>query len=116
MLRFKCRVSGAGRTQSGRGRTSVHDPEQILLEIRTSVRTTLALQALSGKGTRHQFAQTKFVERSHRGQVVPPEAIVNHAQSRHDDAWAVAIANLHDRQPEPIALRRCRDWARFRAG
>jgi hypothetical protein len=48
----------------------------------------------------HQFAQTKFVERSDGGQVVPPEAIVNYAQSRHDDAWAVAIASLHDRQPE----------------
>src|SRR5215831_3853049 len=63
-------------------------------------RTMWVLQPPSGKGTRHQFAQTKFMERSDGGQVVPPEAIVNHAQSRHDDAWAVAIAKLHDRQPE----------------
>jgi hypothetical protein len=42
------------------------------------------------EGTRHQFAQTKFVERSDGGQGVPPEGIVNHAQRRHDDGCAVA--------------------------
>ena len=57
------------------------------------------LETVRSKRARHQPAHAKFVKGSYRGQVVLPELVVNHTDSRHYYAWPVVVY-LHDREPK----------------
>src|SRR6516225_7255850 len=68
---------------------------------------------MRSKRARHQPAQAKFVKRSYRGQVVLPELVVNHTQSRHYYAWPV-VAYLHNREPKihMLVVPACNEFVR----
>ena len=72
------------------------------------------LEALRSKRARHQPAQAKFVKRNDGGQVVLPELVVNHAKSRHYNAWPDAVVCLHDREPEihMLVVPACNEFVR----
>src|SRR6516162_7154892 len=68
---------------------------------------------MRSKRTRHQPAQAKFVKRSYRGQVVLPELVMNHTESRHYYAWPV-VAYLHNREPKihMLVVPACNEFVR----
>ena len=72
------------------------------------------LETLRSKRARHQPAQAKFVKRNDGGQVVLPEPVVNHAKSRHDDAWPGVVLYLQDREPKihMLVVPACNEFVR----